>query len=722
MKSILPIVFILFFYAYSFAQVCPTGSSEPTILLAGDSWAEYMWSDGRYNPVLDKFGFADKDAIGNPLGSSPNPGYTGPAYTVSGSLARDWADKANFPYINNVIDEITANPTIKTVVLSIGGNDMLAGRPEGGWYQNMDQDVPGAEAALLDELKNNTMVIINDIQAVHPDVEFLISSYDFVNFSIPGFACLFYACQKRRDLSYDNNNLITDAELNQMMITIETFRINEIVSVPGVYFDNAIGLMHYYYGDGTNAPGTLPYPEQTTPYSATFYGGNPSLPALRSNFRNGFDPIHLDEDGYEYKIINQTKTHFIPQFRANPDITIFSNGGNEDGWSNGVNSNTNGVRVGNNTNRSYSGILSFDTSLIPDGSTVDKVSLFLVRSGLSNANPFSDQAVFGAPILEVKKGSFGQIEIENNDATTPADAVDAGCFHGSVSGNNYALRIDLNASGLAAINTSGTTQFRISFPNASGTSDFVTFNDGDAVLDTDITTESLEEYMEDARPFLDIKYTPPVQLAAKVMLQGPYLSSTGLMATNLNDNGLIPLMEPYSALGMHVGSEETSATVLAAHPVVDWVLVELRDKTNAATMVETKAGLLMTDGSIMAEDGVSDLTFSSTPDSYYVAVRHRNHLGVMTLNPTVLTEDSVLDFTTSALFGTDAAEASTGTQFLWAGDALADGELNAADRSECWNNRNDITYLLSDCDLSGSTDAADRSITWNNRNKMEQLP
>lgn len=156
--------------------------------------------------------------------------------------------------------------------------------------------------------------------------------------------------------------------------------------------------------------------------------------------------------------------------------------------------------------------------------------------------------------------------------------------------------------------------------------------------------------------------------------------------------------------------------------MVDWVLVELRDKSDAATIVESKAGLLMANGDVKAEDGVSDLLFAATPDSYFVAIRHRNHLGAMTLTAEPLTYGSIVDFTTAPLFGTDAADTSTGTQLLWAGDAVADGLLDAADRSEAWNNRNDNTYRSSDCNLSGYTEAADRSFTWNNRNKTEQLP
>jgi hypothetical protein len=504
-----PYFFLFFILALhvASAQICPTNSTSPKVLLAGDSWAQYMWDDATHNAIFDKFGQADKKMISESLGSSPGAGYTGTAYAISGSEAREWADTANYPYIANVVNAITNNPTVETVVLSIGGNDILAGKSGGGFYQDMDLDVPGSEAALFNTIKNNTLVIIDGILAVHPDVEILLSSYDYPNFSISGFFCSFYACPKREDLSYDPNNPISDAELNQMMITVENERISWLNLRPQLKYDNAIGLSHYYYGDGNSAPYTLPLPEQSPPYSANFYGGNPSLPSLRSNFRNGFDPIHLDAEAYEYKIIHQTLNTFMPKFRSQATATVYASGNSKDGWTTGNATGTNAVRVGDvNETEQYKGILDFDTSNIPSDAAIESVSLYLLRNNISMNNPFVSGAL-GAAIVEVKTGVFGTLAIENSDFSEVADAVDAGCFHGTVTANGYALRIDLNASGLSAINKSGNTQFRLSFPNADANSDYLDFNTGDAILDTNGATVGLAEYMNNAKPFLDINYT-----------------------------------------------------------------------------------------------------------------------------------------------------------------------------------------------------------------------
>lgn len=526
MKKLYILIFAFSYITIS-AQVCSSNAAVKKILIAGDSWAQYMSDDGTYNKIFDKFGHADKDLVGPSLGSNPGPGYTGPEYAISGSEAKHWADRVNYPWITNVINAINANPSIETVILSIGGNDILAAKSGGGWYKDMDLDVPGSEAALFATIKTNTFVIINDILAAHPNVEILLSSYDYPNFNT-GFLCFAYACPKRNDLSRNaTTDLITDAELNQMMITVETERITWLAQEPRLKFANAIGLSHYYYGDGATAAGLLPLPQQTPPFTATFYGGNKLRPAIRSNFRNAADPIHLSADAYEYKIIHQTMNDFMPKFRGEATTTIFSSGGTQDGWVNNTTSGTGEVRVGDGgVGQSYKGILSFDTSAIPDDAVINSLSLYMIRKGFNATNPFTSGAI-GAATLEIKNGTFGTINIENSDFLATADANNAGCFQGSVTANGFALRIDLNEAGIAAINKTGNTQFRISFPNTNASADYIDFNTGNATVDTNITTVGLAEYMNSAKPFIDVKYEAaplsvnPFDLSSVVLFPNP---------------------------------------------------------------------------------------------------------------------------------------------------------------------------------------------------------
>ena len=214
-----------------------------------------------------------------------------------------------------------------------------------------------------------------------------------------------------------------------------------------------------------------------------------------------------------------------------------------------------------------------------------------------------------------------------------------------------------------------------------------------------------------------------LRLNASVALQGPYDSGTGLLSPDLNTGAYLPTLEPYTAMGWHSGSETTTSSVLATYPVVDWVLVELRDRNDAATIVETAVGLLLENGAIVDLDGVSPLPFDAGTNSYFVAIRHRNHLAVMTLNPVDLTASMVVDFRSTPLYGgANAAKDIGGVQVLWAGDATSDGAINASDRSASWNERNSSGYKTADVDMSGSVNASDRSMCWNNRNKTSLIP
>ena len=129
---------------------------------------------------------------------------------------------------------------------------------------------------------------------------------------------------------------------------------------------------------------------------------------------------------------------------------------------------------------------------------------------------------------------------------------------------------------------------------------------------------------------------------------------------------------------------------------------------------------------MVALDGVSPLTFTGVPENfYYVVLNHRNHLAVMSLDKVLLTKSlgGRVDFTTGVAYGNEPMHVfSNGTTALFVGDTNDDGSINAADRSNTWNDRNQAGYLGADCDLNCSVNAADRSITWNNRNRFSQVP
>lgn len=505
------------------------------VLVAGDSWAQYMWDDGAHNQLLARFGLADKRAFARSLGSDPGPGYTGPEYAVSGSEARQWANPNDYPWIANLVAELQANPHADVVLLSIGGNDVLAGKSDGGWYKDMDLDAPGAEQLLFDAIEADTRAIIDAAQAVRPGVQVQLMSYDYPNFNT-GFWCFAYACPKRQDLSRDpSGDLITDAELNDMMVRVETQRIGWANADPRLQFDHAVGLMHRWYGDGVDGPLVLPAPGTDPPGYLPFPGGNEQRPSLRGNFRSAPDPIHLDAEGYRYKVGGQMLGWLFAHLRHPADATLFALGNGRDGWTDGMSTGS-GLRLGSTATGEYAAILGFDSSTLPDQAQLTGASLYLLREGGAGSSPFATGGL-GTLELSVAAGSFGAPGVEASDLDAPADATVVADAVGAVSSQVDALRIDLGPTALAAFELAGTTELRLRFAGAaaSAAGSWVQFAPGGSAAPpaTAGVLPSLADFMGEASAFLDLRYEMPVAAtgAARTLVSAspnPFRHSTQL--------------------------------------------------------------------------------------------------------------------------------------------------------------------------------------------------
>jgi hypothetical protein len=114
----------------------------------------------------------------------------------------------------------------------------------------------------------------------------------------------------------------------------------------------------------------------------------------------------------------------------------------------------------------------------------------------------------------------------------------------------------------------------------------------------------------------------------------------------------LPTLEPYTALTnfTHVGSggaEQATATAFVGrgqNSVVDWVFIEFRDKNDNTSVLETRSALVQRDGDVVDVDGESPLELCTLETTYYVVVRHRNHLGVMTATAENLRTNNTVDF------------------------------------------------------------------------------
>lgn len=221
----------------------------------------------------------------------------------------------------------------------------------------------------------------------------------------------------------------------------------------------------------------------------------------------------------------------------------------------------------------------------------------------------------------------------------------------------------------------------------------------------------------------------------KVWLEGPYTG--GAMATTLNPTYL-PLSQPYAdpvydgtPMEYDTGTESVAAWTGALANAVDWVLVEVRTSTAAASKIATRAGILMSDGSIRDVDGTSDLIFTGfATGDYFVVVRHRNHVPIMS-NAVVTFSGStpapLYDLTVEANIysgvGTNGAkDLGSGAFGLYAGDADGSGGTGAPDNAVRTGELGFTGYRLGDFDLSGAVGAPDNALLVPNFGKLTLVP
>ncbi len=176
-----------------------------------------------------------------------------------------------------------------------------------------------------------------------------------------------------------------------------------------------------------------------------------------------------------------------------------------------------------------------------------------------------------------------------------------------------------------------------------------------------------------------------------MFLQGPLLSpaTAGLMNDNLREDNLLPTTSPYADNAV-ITSPVLSTT--GNNAIVDWVWVELRAANDNTKIINAKSALVQRDGDIVDLDGVSNLVMNAAPTSYYVVVKHHNHLGAMSSATIALSEDTatVVDFTNSAFSTYDVnaqAALTSGDMALWAGNT------NSDDRVRYQGSGNDTNFI-----------------------------
>jgi len=239
-------------------------ASAQRVLIVGDSWADQQWIDRSHNMVFEANGHPDITAEGGTT-------------VTSGSTAAEWIAPTE---LQRIADALSNNPSIDIVQLTIGGNDFLD-----AWQASY---TPMQDMALQQQIVADIQTIVDFILAQDPNLEIILSFYDYPNFvdTISGFTGLI--C----------NNLYTDLgqptafELNTAAQAYEQVYTQIAQSQSRVYHVSHFGSMqntHGFPGDGIQ-PGDILPPGDLNLHSTVDY--------MRVTF-GVVDWFHLRAEGYD---------------------------------------------------------------------------------------------------------------------------------------------------------------------------------------------------------------------------------------------------------------------------------------------------------------------------------------------------------------------------------------------------------------------------------------
>lgn len=240
-------------------------------------------------------------------------------------------------------------------------------------------------------------------------------------------------------------------------------------------------------------------------------------------------------------------------------------------------------------------------------------------------------------------------------------------------------------------------------------------------------------------------------LLAKVIMEGPLRRDS--MGTELVDLGLVPKSPP-DMYPYNLDPNKDLHTVETLPPdVVDWIVLEFRDRAFNPINRHFRTCFLRKDGKIVDKDGSSPVRLSrlstnnldTTGGFYWIAIRHRSHLTILSkdslyigpsenpveydfTNPLLLMGGSArpVGFTETGrvrygMIAGNIPDPSLTVQQLLLGASGID-EITNDDYKKSWDSFNIINkYLNEDFNMDGIITTRDYNKSWNNRDQISPI-
>lgn len=254
------------------------------------------------------------------------------------------------------------------------------------------------------------------------------------------------------------------------------------------------------------------------------------------------------------------------------------------------------------------------------------------------------------------------------------------------------------------------------------------FIDNDLIFDTIWYVVSSFDYNGNESEFSNIESHiahTDLKLDITVFLEGPFNGTE--MNTDLKLLNILPLNQPYNQSPWNYPGDESVASIPS--DVVDWVLIEIRDASDAASATSytsegQQAAFLLANGSVVGLDGSSNLSFEQLIiNSLFVVVWHRNHLPIMSnisLNKVGNTYSYNFSSAANQAYGNNQNDIGYGVFGMIGGDVNADGMINTNDKLLWQANAGTKGYLSTDLNLNGQVENKDKNDKWVKNNGISQ--